>query len=82
MYEQIKLSYLKHDPRCLIKLEAPSFSKWSGETPVSVFFPSHTCEDLSDIAMRMDGPELGDVSANSFDVSRLNTHGVGSLKQP
>ena len=65
-----------------MKLESLASANGGGENPASVFFPSHLCEDLSDTAMQMDGPEVGDVSANSFDVSRLNTDGVGSLKQP
>ena len=74
MYEQNKLSYLNTIRIGCMKLEALASANGSGENPASVFFPSHACEDLSDTAMLMDGPEVGNVSSNSFDVSRLNTH--------
>ena len=82
LYEQNKLSYLNmicipsmKDLRCEVVSEIEL-------EPCVRIFHSRACQGLSDNAMLMGTGELDGVSSGCVDRSPLNTHAVGSLKQP
>ena len=80
--EQNKLSYLNKICIRSLKDLRSEVSERDRLRPGVRIFHSRACQGLSDSATLMDRTQVGGVSSACLDASPLNTHAVGSLKQP
>jgi len=80
--EQNKLSYLNKICIRSLKDLRSEVSERDRLRPCVRIFHSRECQGLSDSATLMDTTHVGGVSSRCLDASPLNTHAVGSLKQP